>query len=342
MISLNTGHGQRNTPINTATLQVLLNKITIYQNKSSSGQTGYSLIKTGDETALDKLTIDGSSITKLTNRIKAYQSAKGLKVVDGWVSPKGNTIKGLLIDAKSTTHTTPSRLIREAIPCPLGARSIKATNTISLYQKQYKTLLPADKEGLKHILETAKKDVDITLISELAYMLATIKHETAHTFRSIAEYGKGNGYKYGTEVEVTHTDANKKSTTYKNKYYGRGYVQLTWGYNYQRIDEKLGFGTYPNKNKIQASEYNKGFTIHQPTKSIYLNPNKALEKENAYIAMVYGMQKGIFTGKKIGSYINKIKTDYVNARRVINGTDKAQAIANYATTFELLLLIATR
>lgn len=58
--------------------------------------------------------------------------------------------------------------------------------------------------------------------------------------------------------------------------------------------------------------------------------------------MVYGMQKGIFTAKKIGDYVNKVKTDYHNARRVINGTDKAASIAGYAEDFETLLLLSTQ
>jgi hypothetical protein len=57
--------------------------------------------------------------------------------------------------------------------------------------------------------------------------------------------------------------------------------------------------------------------------------------------MVYGMQKGIFTGKKLGDYISNVKTDYINARRVINGTDRATTIANYAEDFEIILLLST-
>lgn len=53
--------------------------------------------------------------------------------------------------------------------------------------------------------------------------------------------------------------------------------------------------------------------------------------------MTYGMYSGIFTGKKITAYINKAKSDYVNARRVINGVDKAEVIAGHAEIFETIL-----
>jgi putative chitinase len=55
----------------------------------------------------------------------------------------------------------------------------------------------------------------------LAYMLATAFHETAHTMQPIEEIGHGKGRKYGTPVNG-------------HVYYGRGYVQLTWDYNYKK------------------------------------------------------------------------------------------------------------
>jgi hypothetical protein len=49
--------------------------------------------------------------------------------------------------------------------------------------------------------------------------------------------------------------------------------------------------------------------------------------------MFAGMRKGIFTGKKFADYFSANKTDWVNARRIINGTDKARLIAEYAQDF---------
>lgn len=50
--------------------------------------------------------------------------------------------------------------------------------------------------------------------------------------------------------------------------------------------------------------------------------------------MVDGMEAGRFTGKKLSDYL---PGDYVNARRIINGTDKAEQIAGYARQFEAAL-----
>lgn len=65
--------------------------------------------------------------------------------------------------------------------------------------------------------------------NQLCYIMATIQHETAHTYQPIAEYG-GRRRPYAP-------------------YFGRGYVQLTHKYNYHAYKTKLGedFVSYPNK-----------------------------------------------------------------------------------------------
>ncbi|MEE4406755.1 hypothetical protein [Enterobacter mori] len=49
---------------------------------------------------------------------------------------------------------------------------------------------------------------------------------------------------------------------------------------------------------------------------------------------INGMSQGWFTGKKRGDYLTDTRTDYLNARRIINGTDKAQTIAACAEESE--------
>jgi putative chitinase len=85
-------------------------------------------------------------------------------------------------------------------------------------------------------------------------------------------------------------------------FYGRGLVQITWERNY-----KL-FGISP--------------------------PEKALEWPTALDVAFRGMVLGMFTGKKLSDYIGQGKCDYVAARRIINGTDRARLIAGYARAFQ--------
>lgn len=166
----------------------------------------------------------------------------------------------------------------------------------------------SQRAGLEALLAAAEEDADITDLRWLAYMFATVKHECADTWRPIEEYGKGKGRKYGTAVSVT--DPAGKS--YSNVYYGRGYVQLTWDYNYRNMGSVL-------KNRL-----------------LY-EPSLALDADVAYRIMSHGMRNGSFTGAKLSRFISGDTCDYVNARKIINGLDQAQRIAGYAEKLEKVL-----
>jgi hypothetical protein len=45
--------------------------------------------------------------------------------------------------------------------------------------------------------------------------------------------------------------------------------------------------------------------------------------------MALGMEQGTFTGKSLGDYFDGDTNDPINARRIVNGTDKAKLIAAY-------------
>lgn len=147
----------------------------------------------------------------------------------------------------------------------------------------------------KLIIDEAKKQG--LLRNELAYVLATAYHETAHTMKPVREYG-GETYL-------------KKKKYYP--YVGMGYVQLTWDYNYKKAGDKL---------KVDFLK----------------NPKLLLEPKYAAPILVIGMKEGWFTSKKLSDYITLSKSDFIGARRIINGTDKASTIAGYAEEYDKLLL----
>lgn len=130
----------------------------------------------------------------------------------------------------------------------------------------------------------------------LAYMLATVKHETADTFLPVRE------------AYWLSEDWRRRNLRYW-PWYGRGFVQLTWQRNYERAARELGLPRL-------ATE-----------------PDEALEPEVAYQVMVAGMRQGWFTGKRLADYPG----DYRNARRIINGLDKADLVASHARKFECCL-----
>lgn len=131
----------------------------------------------------------------------------------------------------------------------------------------------------------------------LAYILATVWHETAKTMLPIEEYGKGKGKAY-SKLE------NGIS------YYGRGHVQVTWLVNYNML-------TIRNKN---------GWDFVN-------NPSLLLQNKPSIWATFYGMRTGLFTSKKLSDYFNNEKNDPKNARKIINGLDKAELIVGYYNNF---------
>jgi hypothetical protein len=65
--------------------------------------------------------------------------------------------------------------------------------------------------------------------------------------------------------------------------------------------------------------------------------NKSIAVTTLHSLMTLGMHEGWFTTKKLSDYIHGDKCDYLNARKIINGTDKAALIAGYARKFERIL-----
>ena len=168
-------------------------------------------------------------------------------------------------------------------------------------------------DGIEAIMERWKLS-NFTDLRWLAYMLGTVYHETAKTMYPIEEYGKGKGKKYGKKIKQSGEPYTEPDQTY----YGRGYVQLTWYENYDRMGRILN---------IPLLEH----------------PELALQPCIAADIMFEGMTKSVsfkgdFTGHCLEQYFNETKEDWVNARRIINGLDRAELIAGYAKKFHTIIL----
>lgn len=105
------------------------------------------------------------------------------------------------------------------------------------------------------------------------------------------------------------------------KYRGRGLVQLTGKGNYRKM--KIGL----NIDYISS-------------------PDLALEFKHSVPIMIFGMKEGVFTnefrdgnftGKKLSDYINSSSIDYIKARRIINGNNKATIVAGNAKVIQIWL-----
>ncbi|MGK8699656.1 glycoside hydrolase family 19 protein, partial [Brucella anthropi] len=77
------------------------------------------------------------------------------------------------------------------------------------------------------------------LRNQMAYVLATAYHETAHTMKPVNEMG---GEKYLRAKKYW-------------PFIGRGYVQITWRSNYERASKKLGVDFVKKPELLLKPEY---------------------------------------------------------------------------------------
>lgn len=176
------------------------------------------------------------------------------------------------------------------------------------YRKEFDSLNQSVVNAMEFLLSGFESNSEWNDIAKIAYAFSTIKHETAHTFLPITEYGEPSYFKkYDGRTDLGNNQPGDGA-----KFKGRGYVQITGRKNYTRFAKILGI-------------------------DIVKNPEMTLKSSVAFSIMTIGMHKGYFTGKKLSDYITPTKTDYRNARRIINGTDKAATLATYAKKFENVL-----
>lgn len=185
--------------------------------------------------------------------------------------------------------------------------------------------------GVEAILDEAARRN--TPLSHLAYMLGTAYHETGAkmvpnveilNYTSAARIRAVWPSRFPTEASAAPYVRNPRGLA--NKVYngrmgnragsddgwlfrGRGLPHLTGRDNYVRASNKTGT-------------------------DLVSSPDRALELPIAVKVLFDGMGEGWFTGQRMSQHLNKTPPDYVNARKIVNGTDKAADIAGYARAFE--------
>jgi hypothetical protein len=160
-----------------------------------------------------------------------------------------------------------------------------------------------------------------------AYGLATAFHETNKTMQPVEEAywltdSAAAAYFFKMyDPQGQRPDAAKRLGNTQPgdgaKFAGRGFVQLTGRRNYSEMAEHTGA-------------------------DLVNHPELALRPDVAAKIMVFGMEMGSFTGKKLADYLPLIGRAgfdaYTQARRIINALDHAGDIAKEAQQFETALL----
>lgn len=316
------GPGRQNRPLDVGAVEDLLNRGTNELPIKWNGLVGPTLL----------------------DRISRFQhDVMHARIPDQRVDPGGATLRELNRLARAVpvdpTHVQGSAAYA-------GWWRLDIDTFVDLYKRQFGDQ-PA---GLTTLATAIKRDVEITDIRWMAYMLATAWLETANTFEPIREFGQGSGRRQVFPRSVRHSAAGRRTHSdhdygdtvvfvdagfqagapdaaqheHPNVYYGRGYVQLTWWDNYLSAGERLGLG-----------------------ENLAIDPDLALDPANAYRIMSEGMRNGRFAQDGRGNamslqrFIHGNDCHYRLARQIINGLDRADDIAERARTVEMLLRLAT-
>ena len=178
------------------------------------------------------------------------------------------------------------------LACAFGANTQAIVDTmVGKLQKYSKSLSAEQVSNARAIMtECSSYTSDV---SQLAYVLSTAIGECG--LLPIKEYRAKEGTKLW-EIQNRYWGSG---------YYGRGYVQLTWNYNYRDFGQLLGI-------------------------DLLGNPDLALKPDIAGKIICIGMKRGLFTGVGLDNYLGGGKSDYTNARKIVNGLDKAQEFGDRA------------
>lgn len=152
-----------------------------------------------------------------------------------------------------------------------------------------------DTAAVKRAIVATCRVLELAEPAQIAYVLATARWETAHTFRPVKE---GLGLSEGWRQAHLHY----------YPYYGRGYVQLTWKRNYDAYGKILAL-------------------------PLVDQPDLALEHGAALFVLVHGFKTGTFTNHKLVEYVSGPMVNFRAARYCINGQDRAVEIAALAEGF---------
>ena len=175
-------------------------------------------------------------------------------------------------------------------------------------------------EGLNAILdgwrERTGDDGGNTGRRELAYVLATAFHETAATMQPVRETLARSDAEAIRRLDAAFSAGLLPSvkTPYWRRdregrtWLGRGLVQLTHRRNYEIMSQVTGV-------------------------DLVADPGRALDMKVSVAILIEGMRRGSFAGHRLDDYFGPDREDWVGARKIINGKDRAEMVAGHAREF---------
>ncbi|GAB7528436.1 chitinase [Pseudomonas sp. 3A(2025)] len=178
------------------------------------------------------------------------------------------------------------------------------------------SLIQGQRDGLNAILDKWEAESPEGDDRWLAYMLATTHHETGRTMHPVRETFAATDDEAINRLEKAW--AAGKLPWVKTPYWrrdangdswlGRGFVQLTHKANYQRVGAII---------KVD----------------LITHPDQAMALDTALKVLFVGMRSGLFTSAKLSDFFNESKSNWVQARKIINGLESADLVASYAKSY---------
>jgi hypothetical protein len=189
-------------------------------------------------------------------------------------------------------------------------------------------LTPAMRTNIEALLETWERYGD-TDKRKLAYVLATAFRESAYTLQPIREApscGTDEGCRERAIGRLLQERAARAGRSPRanyalqavngQRYYGRGYVQLTFQSNYRRMGEHLGM-------------------------PLEEGPDLVLDPAVSSVILVRGMIDGLFTSRSLENYFNGSRAQWVSARDIVNpGSPNKPITAQHGRDFDACLVPA--
>lgn len=187
----------------------------------------------------------------------------------------------------------------------------KRERLIDHYRALFGPITVVQIHGLSYLLRRVEQDARLSNNLNLcAYILATAKHGSAHTFEPAGEFADETFCErhYGPKTALGKLLGNKSKRD-AEKFTSRGYSELAGRKHYARAAKELGV-------------------------AFLQKPELALEQAHAYEIMVRGMLSGWF-GPPISTFIkSNAPPDFEGARQSVTGHhDRAESVAQDARRF---------